>query len=50
LGIGSDLNKATPEKVEELQGANIIAITARSDISGALSNTGKIYTWGKAKV
>lgn len=49
LGLGSDSNKPTPEKVEELQNIHIVGIDAKSDSSAALSSTGQIYTWGRAK-
>jgi alpha-tubulin suppressor-like RCC1 family protein len=50
LGTGGDLNKPTPQRVEELKNIHIMGITARADVSGALDGKGKVYTWGRARV
>ncbi len=49
LGIGSDLTKPTPERVETLENLDIAYIMAKPTLSGALSRDGKIFTWGNGK-
>ena len=50
LGIGSENSNPLPQRVEELKDIQIKLIEARSNLSAAISEQGKIFTWGKAKV
>jgi alpha-tubulin suppressor-like RCC1 family protein len=50
LGIGSDVNKPTPERVEVLDEIQIALIAAKPAISAALSTDGRVFTWGGGKV
>jgi alpha-tubulin suppressor-like RCC1 family protein len=50
LGVGSDANKPLPQLVEELHNLTLRAISAKGEVSAALTKDGKIYTWGRAKV
>lgn len=50
LGLGSENNAPIPTRIEELQAVEIKQIAARSLASAALTQDGKVYTWGRAKV
>jgi len=49
LGLGSDVTKPFPERVEALENIDISAISAKSALSAALSRDGRIFTWGSGK-
>lgn len=49
LGLGSDVTKPLPERVEALENIKIAAISAKPGLSAALSQDGRIFTWGSGK-
>lgn len=49
LGLGSDASKILPTKVEEFSEEDIVQISCASGLSAALTEDGKIYTWGRSK-
>ena len=50
LGVGSEVTFPLPQRIEELKNIQLKSIEARSNLSAAISEQGKVYTWGKAKV
>lgn len=52
LGLGSEiLAQSLPQEIQEIPAEEgFHSIAASSDISALITETGKIYTWGKTKV
>ncbi|KAG5455851.1 MAG: regulator of chromosome condensation 1/beta-lactamase-inhibitor protein II, partial [Olpidium bornovanus] len=44
--LGRDGDENYPEKVEGLEGVDVVSIAAGDSISCAISNTGRLYMWG----
>lgn len=50
LGIGTELlAQLLPKEVVGIEDEKIVYITAASDLSAAIDEKGRIYTWGKTK-
>ncbi|EGR32173.1 regulator of chromosome condensation, putative [Ichthyophthirius multifiliis] len=49
LGLANENNQYSPQEVEKLSDRNIIKVKANKSVSMALSQDGKVYTWGKNK-
>lgn len=50
LGLGEErFSEDTPHEVQELSDKNVIQISAKGDVSAALTAEGEIYFWGKTK-
>ena len=50
LGVGTELMaQPLPREVLEIKDTRLAFITAANDLSAAIDDKGKVYTWGKAK-
>ena len=50
LGVGTELMAQTlPREVDEIKDIHLTFITASNDLSAAIDEKGKIYTWGRTK-
>ncbi len=50
LGVGTELMaQPLPREVVELKDSRLVGIVAANDLSAAIDDHGKIYTWGKTK-
>lgn len=49
LGLGHEINKFLPEKVEEVANVKIKDIACRNSVSAAIAEDGSVYTWGQSK-
>lgn len=52
LGLGHEINKFLPQKVELFadEKIDVSYIETKGSVSSAITNDGKIYTWGQSKV
>lgn len=50
LGLGHEINKFLPQKVEEIANVKISDIACRNSVSAAIAEDGSVYTWGQSKV
>jgi E3 ISG15--protein ligase len=50
LGLGTEvMSQALPKELTEIKDIKIISIAASNDLSAAIDDRGKLFTWGKTK-
>ena len=49
LGLGSNSSKNLPTKIESLYGLNIKKVICGAHFSVALTNNGRVFSWGQGK-